>query len=130
MIREVLEALKMDILDTINNFWETNDGGEYKSGLCGEFAVALGETFKPCKYYELFATEMGGIHYFIEYKGSFYDVNGVFRDADELVSMNEYYMADYPGLDYKQIKKNEINYDKGYIKYLKDVFKKNAKDFT
>ena len=43
MIREVLEALKMDILDTINNFWETNDGGEYKSGLCGEFAVALGE---------------------------------------------------------------------------------------
>lgn len=81
MIRDIIEAIKLDIDDTINNFWKTNDGGEYKSGLCGEFAVALGESFKPSKYYELFADVMDNLHYFIKHKGGLYDVNGCFTNT-------------------------------------------------
>ena len=130
MIRQILEKLTLNIDTTIQNFWKTNDGGEYKSGLCGEFAVALGETFKPAKYYEIYADMGGGIHYFIEYKKGFYDVNGWFPDAESLKDMNEYYSDDYPGIGIREIKKSQVNYDKSYVKMLKDTFKENALKFN
>lgn len=130
MIRQAIQEAKLNIDTTISNFWKTNDGGEYKSGLCGEFAVALGETFTPSKYFEIYSDSYNGIHYFISFKGGYYDVNGWFPDADTLITMNEYYMADYPGLTYKEVKKSKINYEKSYVKYLKDVFKENNVKFN
>lgn len=114
-----------DIDEIINHFWtQTEDAGEFKSGLCAEFAIALGRLF-DVKYWEIYTESYMGIHYFVEYENAFYDVNGSHYSQDQVIDNNQYYSQDF---DDEEVKVKEVSataihiQDESTIEYLIERF--------
>lgn len=107
--------------EIIERFWtQTDDAGEFKSGLCGEFALALNRLFAGT-IWEIYTESFPGIHYFVGYDNYFYDVNGIHSSQQEVIDNNEYYSNDYDNeeVKYKEIKKEEVlSQDEETIEYL------------